>query len=118
MEKNPDKLCSLDELKTSLSNVQDTSCGPDDIKFQLLKHFPYFSIEALLDNLVIYHLPGRLQLACLLTKLNKDQTDMINYLSIDLSSVSAKRLTRSLYIFYRILFTFSQYIKCRFRHYS
>ncbi|VDI11964.1 Hypothetical predicted protein [Mytilus galloprovincialis] len=46
---NYNKLFSLEELKTSLSKAHDTACGPDNIHYQLLKHLPDSSLEALLQ---------------------------------------------------------------------
>ncbi|VDI63713.1 Hypothetical predicted protein [Mytilus galloprovincialis] len=38
-----------DNFKTSLSKAHDTACGPDNIHYQLLKHLPDSSLEALLQ---------------------------------------------------------------------
>ncbi|VDI43680.1 Hypothetical predicted protein [Mytilus galloprovincialis] len=46
---NFNKLFSLEELRTSLSKAHYTACGPDNIHYQLLKHLPNSSLEALLQ---------------------------------------------------------------------
>ena len=40
---------NLDELKEAISKSHDTATGPDEIHYQMLKHLPPRSLEALLD---------------------------------------------------------------------
>ena len=40
---------TLKELQDSLNKAHDTSVGPDDIHYQILKHMPDISLHALLD---------------------------------------------------------------------
>ena len=39
----------LSELKSSLDKCNDTSAGPDDIHYRILKHLPSDALEALLN---------------------------------------------------------------------
>lgn len=97
---NYNKLFSLEELKTSLSKAHDTACGPDNIHYQLLKHLPDSSLEALLQLMNnIWEsgdLPSIWKLATVvpIPKPSKDHTDPINYRPIALTSCVCKTLER------------------------
>ena len=39
----------LSELKNSLDRSKDTTAGPDDIHYQILKHLPFDALETLLN---------------------------------------------------------------------
>ena len=40
---------NLDELKDAISKAHDTATGPDEVHYQMLKHLPPKSLQALLD---------------------------------------------------------------------
>ena len=44
---------NLDELKDAISKAHDTATGPDEVHYQMLKHLPPKSLQALLDILMI-----------------------------------------------------------------
>ena len=44
---------NLDELKDAISKAHDTATGPDAVHYQMLKHFPPKSLQALLGILMI-----------------------------------------------------------------
>ncbi|XP_063436487.1 uncharacterized protein LOC134717918 [Mytilus trossulus] len=88
------------KLKTSLSKAHDTACGPDNIHYQLLKHLPDSSLEALLQLMNNIgesgDLPSIWKLATVvpIPKPSKDHTDPINYRPIALTSCVCKTLER------------------------
>ena len=40
---------NLDELKDAISKAHDTATGPDEVHYQMLKHLPPSSLQALLE---------------------------------------------------------------------
>ena len=91
---------SLEELRESLTNSNDTACGPDEIHYQLLKHLPTSSLLILLS---IFNgiwstgeLPPSWKEATVIPipKPNKDSTNPSNYRPIALTSCVCKTLER------------------------
>ena len=44
---------NLNELKDAISKSHDTTTGPDEVHYQMLKHLPPKSLQALLDFFII-----------------------------------------------------------------
>ena len=91
---------SLTELTDALSKAHDSSPGPDDIHYQLLKHLPSSSLSILLE---IYNsiwatgnIPKSWKEATVIPipKPDKDHTDPSNYRPIALASCVCKTLER------------------------
>ncbi len=91
---------SISELKDSLSKSNDTAVGPDDIHYQLLKHLPDTSMDALLN--IFNHiwdtgeLPPSWKEATIIpvAKPGKDSSNPSNYRPIALTSCVCKTLER------------------------
>ena len=90
----------LSELTDALSKAHDTSPGPDDIHYQLLKHLP---ISTLLILLEIFNniwktgnIPKSWKEATVIPipKPDKDHTDPTNYRPIALTSCICKTMER------------------------
>ena len=91
---------SILELKESLSKAHDTSAGPDEIHYQLLKHLPSTALTVLLE---LYNniwntgnVPKSWKEATVIPvpKPGKDNTDPNNYRPIALTSCVCKTLER------------------------
>ena len=91
---------SLKELTDALSKAHDSSPGPDDIHYQLLKHLPSSSLSILLE---IYNsiwttgnIPKSWKEATVIPipKPDKDHTDPSNYRPIALTSCVCKTMER------------------------
>ena len=91
---------NLDELKDAISKSHDTATGPDEIHYQMLKHLPLKSLQALLD---IFNnmwetgkFPESWELATIIPipKPGKDHTEPTNYRPIALKSCLCKTLER------------------------
>ena len=91
---------SLTELTDALSKAHDSSPGPDDIHYQLLKHFPSSTLSILLE---IYNsiwatgnIPKSWKEATVIPipKPDKDHTDPSNYRPIALTSCVCKTMER------------------------
>ena len=91
---------SLTELTDALSKAHDSSPGPDDIHYQLLKHLPSSSLSILLE---IYNsiwatgnIPKSWKEATVIPipKPDKDHTDPSNYRPIALTSCVCKTMER------------------------
>ena len=91
---------SLTELTDALSKANDSSPGPDDIHYQLLKHLPSSSLSILLE---IYNsmwatgnIPNSWKEATVIPipKPDKDHTDPSNYRPIALTSCVCKTKER------------------------
>ena len=91
---------SLTELSDALSKAHDSSPGPDDIHYQLLKHLPSSSLSILLE---IYNsiwttgnTPKSWKEATVkpFPKPDKDHTDPSNYRPIALTSCVCKTMER------------------------
>ena len=89
---------SLKELSDALSKAHDSSPGPDDIHYQLLKHLPSSSLSILLE---IYNsiwttgnIPKSWKEATVIPipKPDKDHTDPSNYRPIALTSCVCKTM--------------------------
>ena len=88
------------ELQDSLNKSKDTAVGPDDIHYQLLKHLPLGSMEALLS--IFNHiwstgvLPPSWKEAIIIpiAKPGKDSSNASNYRPIALTSCVCKTLER------------------------
>ena len=91
---------SLTELTDALSKAHDSSQGPDDIHYQLLKHLPSSSFSILLE---IYNsiwstgnIPKSWKEATIISipKPDRDHTDPSNYRPIALTSCVCKTMER------------------------
>ena len=99
-EEHYNKPFSRSELSDSLNKSHDTAVGPDDIHYQLLKHLPDCSMEALLS--IFNHiwetgiLPPSWKEAIIIpiAKPGKDSTNATNYRPIALTSCVCKTLER------------------------
>ena len=82
----------MDELLTSLNKAKDTTVGPDDIHYQLLKHIPESCLLVLQDIFNNIWLTGNGPpfwhdaIVVPIPKPGKDHTDPINYRPISLTS--------------------------------
>ena len=90
---------SLTELNDALAKAHDSSPGPDDIHYQLLKHLPSSSLTILLEIyniLATGNIPNSWQEATVITipKPDKDHTDPSNYRPIALTSCICKTKNR------------------------
>ena len=73
---------SLTELTAALSKAHDSSPGPDDIHYQLLKHFPSSSLLEIYNSIwVTGNIPKSWKEATVIPipKPDKDHTDPSNY---------------------------------------
>ena len=93
---------NLDGLKDAISKSHDTAAGPDEIHYQMLKHLPLKSLQALLD---IFNnmwetgkFPESWELATIIPipKPGKDHTEPTNYRLIALTSCLCKTLERKI----------------------
>ena len=91
---------NLDELKDVISKAHDTATGPDEVHYQMLKHLPPKSLQALLD---IFNdmwktgtFPESLELATVIPipKPGKDHAEPNSYRPIALTSCLCKTLER------------------------
>ena len=91
---------SMKELNDSLEKARDTSAGPDDIHYQLLKHLPVQSLHVLLDIFNRIWETGefppswREAIIIPVPKPGKDHTDPSNYRPIALTSCVCKTMER------------------------
>ena len=91
---------NLDELKEAISKSHDTATGPDEIHYQMLKHLPPRSLEALLDIFNDMWKTGKFpkswELATIIPvpKPGKDHAEPTNYRPIALTSCLCKTLER------------------------
>ena len=94
------KRFSIRELEDSLAKAHDTATGPDEIHYQIIKHMPYSTLEALLD---IYNdiwdggeFPSSWREATVIpiAKPGKDPTSPGNYRPIALTSCICKTFER------------------------
>ena len=94
------KLFTLKELRESVKKAHDTSAGPDDIHYQLLKHLPESCLSTLLDIFnkvwVTENFPDfwREAIVIPVPKPGKDHTDPINYRPIALTSCICQTMKR------------------------
>ena len=89
----------LSELTDALSKAHDTSSGPDDINYQLLKHLPVSTLlirlEIFNDILKTGNIPKSWKEATIpIPKPDKDHTDPTNYRPIALTSCICKTMER------------------------
>jgi ribonuclease HI len=91
---------TMKELRDSLHKAHDTSVGPDDIHYQILKHLPDVSFDALLDffNDIwddgVFP-PGWSEATIIpIPKPGKDHADATNYRPIALTSCICKTFER------------------------
>ena len=91
---------SMRELIESINKAHDSAAGPDDIHYQILKHMPHSSLEALLG---VYNdiwdggeFPSEWREATVIPipKLGKDATNPSNYRPIALTSCICKTFER------------------------
>ena len=91
---------NLDELKDAISKSHDTATGPDEIHYQMLKHLPLKSLQALLDIFNNMWETGKFpvswELATIIPipKPGKDHTEPTKYRPIALTSCLCKTLER------------------------
>ena len=94
------KPLSMEELRDALRRAHDTSAGPDEIHYQLLKHLPDASLLLLLNILNKIWLSGdfpsdwRKAIVILIPKPGKDPTNPTNYRPIALTSCICKTMER------------------------
>ena len=91
---------NLVELKEAINKSHDTATGPDEVHYQMLKHLPSKSLQALLD---IFNdiwetgkFPESWELSTIIPvpKPGKDHTEPTNYRPIALASCFCKTLER------------------------
>ena len=91
---------SMDELRDALRRVHDTSAGPDEIHYQLLKYLPNASLLLLLNIFNKIWISGdfpsdwRKAIIFHITKPGKDPTHPTNYRPIALTSCICKTMER------------------------
>ena len=95
---------NLDELKDAISKAHDTATGPDEVHYQMLKHLPPKSLQALLD---IFNdmwengkFPESWELATIIPipKPGKDHAEPNSYRPIALTSCLCKTLERMIIV--------------------
>ena len=97
---NYNNIFNMRELQYSLNKAHDTSAGPDDIHYQLLKHLPANSFATLLDIFNSIWESGnfppswREAIIIPIPKPGKDHTDPYNYRPIALTSCVCKTMER------------------------
>ena len=91
---------SMEELRDALRRAHDTSAGPDEIHYQLLKHLPDASILLLLNIFNKIWISGdfpsdwRKAIIIPIPKPGKDPTNPTNYRPIALTSCICKTMER------------------------
>ena len=91
---------SLEELQDALRRAHDTSAGPDEIHYQLLKHLPDASLLLLLNIFNNIWISGdipsdwRKAIVIPILKPGKDPTNPTNYRPIALTSCICKTMER------------------------
>ena len=94
------KPLSMEELRDALRRAHDTSAGPDEIHYQLLKHLPDASLLLLLNICNNIWLSGdfpsdwRKAIVIPIPKPGKDPTNPMNYRPIPLTSGICKTMER------------------------
>ena len=90
----------MEELQDALRRAHDTSAGPDEIHYQLLKHLPSSSLLLLLNIFNNIWLSGnfpsdwRKAIVIPIPKPGKDPTNPTNYRPIALTSCICKTMER------------------------
>ena len=90
----------LSELKNSLDKSHDTTAGPDDIHYQILKHLPADALETLLNIMNEIWRTGKFPedwhkaVIIPIPKAGKDKTEATNYRPIALTSCICKTMAR------------------------
>ena len=90
----------LSELKNSLDKSHDTTAGPDDIHYQILKHLPSDALETLLNIMNEIWRTGKFTedwhkaVIIPIPKPGKDKTEATNYRPIALTSCICKTMER------------------------
>ena len=90
----------MEELRDALRRAHDTSAGPDEIHYQLLKHLPDASLLLLLNIFNKIWLSGdfpsdwRKAIVIPIPKPGKDPTNPTNYRPIALTSCICKTMER------------------------
>ena len=90
----------LSELKNSLDKSHDTTAGPDNIHYQILKHLPSDALETLLNIMNEIWRTGKFQedwhkaVIIPIPKPGKDKTEATNYRPIALTSCICKTMER------------------------
>ena len=85
----------MEELQDALRRAHDTSAGPDEIHYQLLKHLPSSSLLLLLNKIWLFgDFPSdwRKAIVIPIPKPGKDPTKPTNYRPIDLTSCICKTM--------------------------
>ena len=91
---------SMEELRDALHRAHDTSAGPDEIHYQLLKHLPDASLLRLLNIFNKIWISGdfpsdwRKAIIIPIPKPGKDPTNPTNYRPIALTSCICKTMER------------------------
>ena len=90
----------LSELQNSLDKSHDTTAGPDDIHYQILKHLPSDALETLLNIMNKIWRTGKFPedwhkaVIIPIPKPGKDKTEATNYRPIALTSCICKSMER------------------------
>ena len=90
----------LSELKNSLDRSKDTTAGPDDIRYQILKNLPSDALETLLNIMNEVWRTGKFPedwhkaVIIPIPKPGKDKTEATNYRPIALTSCICKTMER------------------------
>ena len=90
----------LSDLKNSLDKSHDTTAGPDDIHYQILKHLPSDALETLLNIMNEIWRTGKFPedwhkaVIIPIPKPGKDKTEATNYRPIALTSCICKTMER------------------------
>ena len=90
----------LSELKNSLDKSHDTTAGPDDIHYQILKHLPSDALETLLNIMNKIWRTGKFPedwhkaVIIPIPKPGKDKMEATNYRPIALTSCICKTMER------------------------
>ena len=90
----------LSEIKNSLDRSKDTTAGPDDIHYQILKHLPSDALESLLSIMNEIWRTGEFPedwhkaVIIPIPKPGKDKTEATNYRPIALTSCICKTMER------------------------
>ena len=115
---------SLEELQDALRRARNTSEGPDEIHYQLLKHLSDASLLLLLNSFNKIWISGdfppdwRKAIIIPIPKLSKDPTNPTNYRPIALTSCICKTMERIIkrrLVWYRESHNLLNNVQCAFR---
>jgi len=99
-EETYNSVFSLRELDSAIAEARNTSPGPDDIPYQLLKELPSSSLQVLLDIFNYFWVNNKFPncwreaMVIPIPKLGKDRSNAANYRPIALTSCICKTMER------------------------